>query len=186
MTALNVFLVPRSSNFPDYGDAEAAGVAQHVAAFFKDVCAGNKPFDGVRMARSAVPAQVGPKDLLCYIVSDPDRGLVKKKNGGVAPNAAGATLFSASDATVISEIYLSRCAGDANRVRLIANLILHELMHNKLDAMPGAGRVRDVHTISNGSVSKGTINASSTPSAADVAAMRAGIGRAVPQYTGGL
>jgi len=76
--------------------------------------------------------------------------------------------------------------GDASRSRLLANIIFHELMHNKLDTHPSRSVLSDVHGIANGRLSHIPVNSSMRPSSSDIAAMRRGIPVSIPQYTGGI
>ena len=70
----------------------------------------------------------------------------------------------------------------------LANSVIHELMHNKLDALNNSvmdqARLGTIHSIPGGSVSKPSGNSSNTPNKADVTWMRKGIGLSVPQYKG--
>jgi hypothetical protein len=74
-----------------------------------------------------------------------------------------------------------------DRYDQLALCIMHELMHNKLDAHPTRRIFADIHSlIRGGVVSQEVVNASASPSPQDVAAMRRSLGLQIAQYTGGF
>lgn len=184
MTTLNIFIAQRFDGAAQgFTDADAAAVSSHITDFFKKVCEGTG-FGSASVFRNPVVTQIGASDLLCYLVSSPERSIAISK-GATSLGPGGTTIPVASGSGVLSEAYLSACAGDSNRNKLLANLIMHELMHNKLDARPGKVMV-DVHKIPGGAISKDVVTSGMSPSDADIKAMRRGVSGAVAQYTGGL
>jgi hypothetical protein len=119
------------------------------------------------------------------MLRDQSRSIVSRHSSD-ALGQGGSTVYSQSAKAMISEIYMDAIEGDAAKARLTANLIIHELMHNKLDAHPSKYVFNDIHTLPNGRVSKGPVTSSSTPSPADITAMRKGINLEIKQYTGGI
>jgi hypothetical protein len=155
-------------------------VGIYVMEFFNAVIKGTKVLDSCDYYFDALPSSIGERDLVCHLLAKQSRSIVANHTSN-ALGPGGSTFFSSKSKAVISEIYMTAVDGDANKSRLLANLIIHELMHNKIDARSSQDIV---HRIVGGRVSKGNINASSTPSAADIAAMRARIADKVPQHLG--
>jgi predicted dehydrogenase len=185
MPVLNVHLISRFDyDAEDIGEGGLYMVGLHLIDFFNQVVAGSQSFTGSDYWYNSDAGQVGPKDLVCYMLTSSGRSIVARHSSDQL-GAAGSTVWSLTSQAMISEIYMDATTGDASRPRLLANLIIHELMHNKLDAHPSRAVLTNIHSIANGRVSTGgSISSSSTPSAADVAAMRRGINLAMPQHTG--
>ena len=82
---------------------------------------------------------------------------------------------------MISEIYFDATRGDAQRSTLVANLIFHEWLHNRLDA--GLHVIQDVHNTQNGILTTGgAISSRMAPNNVDTAAMRRGLNHPIAQY----
>jgi hypothetical protein len=165
---------------PYFGEGDLYMVGIYVMEFFNAVIKGTKVLDSCDYYFDALPSSIGERDLVCHLLAKQSRSIVANHTSN-ALGPGGSTFFSSKSKAVISEIYMTAVDGDANKSRLLANLIIHELMHNKIDARSSQDIV---HRIVGGRVSKGNINASSTPSAADIAAMRARIADKVPQHLG--
>jgi hypothetical protein len=182
---LNVHLISRFNyNHENIGEGGLYMVGLHLIDFFNQVITGSQTFSGSDYWFNPDAGQVGPKDLVCYMLSNSSRSIAARHSGG-QPGAAGSTVWSLNSQAMISEIYMDATTGDASRPRLLANLIIHELMHNKLDSHPSNAVLSDIHSIANGRVStSGAITSSSTPSPEDIRAMRRGIERSIPQHTG--
>lgn len=141
-------------------------------------------------------------EVLIYILASFQNSIINRRNTTgqqINPDAAGNTLPVGGD--VISEIYLGQrphnpgnsTLGDGNYTQLIANVAFHELMHNKLDALPlGQGGVLgDIHTQGGGGLARGGPNAkplesSTAISQANIGLMAPNLGRAIPQFTTGV
>lgn len=183
MATFNVFLVQKYDNWEYFGEGDAYAVGNYLIDFFDQVCKGSKSFDKSDYWYNPKSSQIGSRDLVCYLLPSSRRSIVARHTSE-ALGAGGSTVLSPKNNTVISEVYMTSIDGDASKARLLANIIIHELMHNKLDAQRV---VRDVHNIAGGRVSAGSaLNSSSTPNDADVKAMRQGIDLAIPQHTGDL
>jgi hypothetical protein len=185
---LNVHLISRFNyDRENIGEGGLYQVGLYLIDFFDQVVAGVATFSGSDYWYNSDAGQVGAKDLVCYMLSNSGRSIVANHSNDPL-GQAGSTVWSQSSRAMISEIYMDATAGDASRPRLLANLIIHELMHNKLDSHPSLAVLTGasgIHGIQNGRVSTGgAITSASTPSDADVRAMRRGINLAIPQHTG--
>ncbi len=82
---------------------------------------------------------------------------------------------------MISEIYFDATRGDAERSKLVVNMIFHEWLHNRLDA--GMHVIQDVHNTPNGVLTTGgAISLRMSPNTVEVAAMRRGLNSSIAQY----
>ena len=118
------------------------------------------------------------KDLLCYIVNSFSNSVVNRWASGIQPSS-GNTACDAASKTSATEVYIDRTVGDAERARLLANLIFHEFMHNKQCA--------DNDTVhDNGGLGTTPVNASTPLTAANITFMRSYLGSNVTQWEGGF
>lgn len=104
------------------------------------------------------PADLAAYDVVVYFLSDRSRSLAAR-NGAPAPpgNAAGYT--NSGPTGVISEVYVEMNLPGTK----LANIALHEIMHNKLDV--GRRVLHDIHTQAGGGIalSPTTAEAKLTP-----------------------
>jgi hypothetical protein len=181
MAMLKVLMPQHEGTYNEYfGEGDFYAVGNYVIDFFNEVIKGSKTFDSCDYFFDALPSAVGERDLVCHILASQSKSIVANHTSDPL-GPSGSTVLSTRSKAVISEVYMTAVDGDASKPRLLANLIIHELMHNKIDARSSQDIV---HRIVGGSVSKSTINASSTPNAADIAAMTTRIADKVPQHTG--
>jgi hypothetical protein len=148
--------------------------------------------------RSSVVAQ---GEVLLYILASSRYSIINKMQSGqqINPDFAGNTFDVRG--SVISEIYLgagphnpgSSRLTDSDYTQLIANLAFHELMHNKLDALPlgKGGVVDDIHLADGSGLSAGAPGAkplsSKTPlTPTNIKFMAPNLARPVPQFTRGV
>jgi hypothetical protein len=185
MPVLNVHLISHFSyDGENIGEGGLYQTGLHLIDFFNEAVAESKSFSGSDFWYNPDAGQVGPKDLVCYMLPHSRRSIVAKHTSDPL-GPAGSTAWSQTSQAMISEIYMDATAGDPSRPRLLANLIIHELMHNKLDTHPSKAVLNNVHSIAQGRVSTaGSITSSSTPSPADVKAMRRSIDLSIAQHTG--
>jgi len=183
MAILHLYIIPKISTGPDWGEGTMYVTGLYLKEYFDQVVAGVPAFDASDFHWEATAGQVTDRDLVCYLLRSPSRSIVQRRGGGGDVGAGGSTAWSTRDHAMISEVYWEAIEGDRNKARLLANLIFHEWMHNKLDAHPSSRVLADVHLIPNGRLSRTPVNSSMTPSAADIAQMRRGIDRRIAQYT---
>lgn len=183
MATIQLYLIPRfSRTFFNFGEGSMYEVGTMLRDYFNTICSGVRGFDGSDFHWEGDASAVTDTDLVCYVLADRSRSIVRRHSSDPL-GPGGSTVWSTRSHAMISEVYLASADGDRSRSRLLANLILHEWMHNKLDAHPSRAVLRDVHSIRGGTVSHLPVNSSMRPSAADVRAMRRGIPLHISQYT---
>jgi hypothetical protein len=187
MATLQVYLIPRfSTSYFDFGEGAMYVTGLYLKEYLDQVCANLSGFSGSDFHWEVGSASaIQDTDLVCYVLRDAAASIVQKHTSD-ALGAGGSTVWSTRSHAMISEVYMTAIEGDASRYRLLANLVFHELMHNKLDAHPSLAVLSDVHAISGGSVSKVPVNSSKRPSKADIAKMRLGVPKKIKQYTGAI
>lgn len=137
------------------------------------------------------PSNVNPEDLLVYVVSRSSSftSLIAHKSNLWTnnPNHGGSTLaLTNENNAIISEVYWDRIQGNPDAPHLLANIIFHEFMHNKLDAIEHPG-VDWVHNQCGGGLAKRDhIAAADRPNQVNIARMAAALGTRHLQYTGYL
>ena len=182
MATLKIFMPLHEGtlDYPYVGESGLYMVGTYLMEFFNEVIAGSSVFDSCDyfFDASALSA-IGQRNLVCHILASSGYSIATNHTSqSLGP--AGTTVFSTTSKKVISEVYMTAIDGDAAKTRLLANLIIHELMHNKIDAQVTQNIV---HNIVGGSVSKTPTSSSSTPNAKDIAAMKKRIAVDVPQHT---
>jgi hypothetical protein len=183
MAIFKVYLSKKFSFEQGFGEGDLYVAALFIMDFFKEVIKGSKTFTGCDYFTEPNAAMVGSQDVLCYLLANSTRSIASRNS---APALGGTGTTWCPQGKVISEIYMDVVIGQADVSRLLANIIIHELMHNKLDADPNQ-TVQEVHKILGGQVSRDKqLSAADVPSQQDVEAMRKGIGLAIAQHTGGL
>lgn len=104
--------------------------------YTKIATAANATFSGITVVTGST--SVGPKDLLCYIVSSVSSSAISSwaaVTGG--DNVTGNTLCDADGKISASEVYLDIATKNADNLgNMLANIIFHEFMHNKECADP--------------------------------------------------
>ncbi|MEZ6133419.1 MAG: hypothetical protein R3C53_00780 [Pirellulaceae bacterium] len=78
-----------------------------------------------------------PNEPVIHLVRDVDQSIIAARGGNLEPGHGGNTMWIGNE--MVSEVYVR--LSDAQGV---ANLIVHETMHNKLDAHPRR-LVNDIH-----------------------------------------
>ena len=184
MATLQLYLIPRfDRGFYDFGEGDMYVTGIYLTEYFNSVCSGVSGFEGSDYHWEGAASNVRDTDLVCYVLANQGRSIAARHSDGTLGDG-GSTVWSTRAHAMITEVYMTAVEGDASRSRLLANLIFHEFMHNKLDSHPSRSVLPDVHAIRDGRLSHVPVNSSMRPSDADVAAMRRGIPVAIPQYTG--
>lgn len=150
------------------------GVARELQRLFEQVCAGSPYTASVTWVPSA-PSAPAPNGLVLHFVRNRASGLIQAAGGPATGEVGGATWCSGQG--VISEVYVQDNTTDAQR---LARLGFHELMHNKLDAVPGTV-MQDIHADRRGRLTRPDA-ASQHANAHDLQLMRNALGRVVRQY----
>jgi hypothetical protein len=178
---LRLLLVPKfdlsSDNFGE-GDAYVTGTT--LTDYIKPCIASTK-FSSVDFWYDAAASSVTSDDLVSYIVARQYNSIIQSRIPGSQLGPGGSTVWSTRDSGMISEVYFDTTRGDSDRSKLVANMIFHEWLHNRLDA--GMHVIQDVHNTPNGVLTTGgAISSRMSPNNVDVAAMRRGLNNPVAQY----
>lgn len=180
---LRLLLVPKFDlSDDDFGEGSGYAMGNTLKGYFTS-CIQTTKFTSVDFWYDADAKSVTSDDLVCYLVFKPSRSVVQARGCTEALGAGGTTWWSVRDNAMISEVYFEATRGDANRTTLLANLIYHEWMHNRLDA--GMHEYQDVHATPRGVLTTGgPISGRMAPNAVDITAMRRGLHHPIKQYAG--
>jgi hypothetical protein len=172
---------PAKFDYNCYGEGAMYAIGMRLMAMFNQICA-RKDCAFSAADYSWEPGSVRDTDVVVYCVGTKERGsIIKGKNGQpVHQSASGGTFPYAGG--MISEVYLQTMDGAANFSTLAANIIFHEIMHNKLDA-PAVKTVADIHISGGAGLAAATVSAGSGLTAANISLMAAALSKKVPQYT---
>lgn len=182
--ALGVYLKFINTPTDEEFEKMKAQIASHVTDFFKGAAKHAKGISGVTVSTTPAAGSAKDIDVVCYVLKSQSDSLVQKRFGvTISSTSSGNTVWSPDKSMMLSEVYLDKNEGDAQKAKLNGFIICHELMHNKLDTYPPNMPVADIHKIKDGSVSKDNITSSDAPSEADMKAMALGLPIAVPQHT---
>ena len=120
-------------------------------------------------------------DLLCYIVADFDNSVVIKFDAGLQHNEgdAGETRYTSDKKLAASEVYLDIINANSDPTTLMANIIFHELMHNKTTTGD------DLHKSADG-LAKETVTETDTLTTANIKTMQGSLKKEVTQWVGGF
>ncbi len=133
---------------------------------------------GKRGYTNGAPAET---DVVVYVFYSKNDSIITEKSGDPIHDSASGGTFPHTDG-MISEIYLEPLDGAAEFARLTANLIFHEIMHNKLDAsMPRL--VPDIHTGGGGGLAAAKVSYNSTLTPENITKMAQGLPRKIKQFT---
>jgi hypothetical protein len=169
---------------------EASGI---LSDYFRPIVGRHTGFQDVMGSLMPDAASVGDKELLVYIVpngSSFSSVIARRARSGWTPSTSSGLTFDIGSAnggavSICSEVYWDRVEGDSQRSRLLANLIFHEFMHNKLDA--AAGSTFDVHTRGGGGLAtRDPINHDMRPNDHNMDLMARALNTRHAQFTGNL
>lgn len=168
-------------NLAHLDDNTMNNVITVLQGYFSRVANGDNPLGSVQVVNNA-PA-VTNTDLLCYLVTDFMNSVVISFDSRVTHEEghAGKTAFRTHPNIAASEVYLSEIdERGAGRPTAIANLIFHELMHNK-------GVIGNaLHRTGGGGLAAAHLSSASTLSDGNIAFMRARMSNAVQQWPEGF
>jgi hypothetical protein len=172
---------PTSFQYNCYGEGAMYAIGMKLKTMFNTICQHSKsPFAAADY--SWEKGNVAPTDVVVYCCGTKEKGSIIKSKSGVPihESASGGTF--AYTGGMISEIYLRTIDGAANFSSVAANIIFHEIMHNKLDA-PAKKSVFDIHTLGGGGLASPTVSAGSALTAKNIELMAGALSKVVPQYT---
>jgi hypothetical protein len=172
---------PTSFQYDCYGEGVMYSIGMKLKTMFNQICQ-HKNSTFAAADYSWEPGSVADTDVVVYVCGSKQYGSIIKGKSGVPihDSASGGTY--AYTGGMISEVYLKEIDGAANFSSVAANIIFHEIMHNKLDA-PTVKTVNDIHVSGGGGLASATVSAGSALTDANIALMAGALSKKVPQYT---
>ena len=177
---ITVFLVDRASKsefaLTKYTKEVMFAIRNRITTFMERVC-----------KDTAYTAQVtwdkrkpSDTDIVVYVFYSPVSSIIAARGHEARHTAETGGTFKDGEG-MISEIFLKPMDGAASFVDVTANIIFHEIMHNKLDCSPPGGP-EDIHTGGGGGLAAATISAKSVLTDGNAEAMAAQLDKKVPQF----
>jgi hypothetical protein len=183
-------------NYNCWGEGTMFAVGNELVTHFNKVCAhSNSPFTSASFSWER--GFVGECDVVVYVVYSKEYGSIINKKGKLAlhQSASGGTVSLSGE--MISEVYLEPFDGTANFSTVMANIIFHEIMHNKIDAPdektpdpkdknkdPTKRKmITDIHASGGGGLASIPVGYGSQLTADNIELMAAALGKKVRQYT---
>lgn len=179
-----------------WGEGTMFAVGNELTAYFNRVCAHPaSPFSGASVSWGR--GSVGECDVVVYVVYSKEYGSIITNKGRltVHQSASGGTVSLGGE--MISEVYLEPFDGADNFSKVMANIIFHEIMHNKIDAPdektpdpkdknkdPKKRKmITDIHVDGGGGLATIPVGHGSALTTDNIAVMVAALGKKVRQYT---
>lgn len=172
---------PSSFNYDCYGEGTMYAIGMKLKTMFNQICQ-HKSSSFAAADYSWDPGVPAPSDVVVYVCGTKEHGsIIKGKSGKpIHDSASGGTY--AYTGGMISEVYLREIDGAANFSSVAANIIFHEIMHNKLDA-PAAKTVNDIHVSGGAGLANSVVSAGSALTDKNIELMAGALSKVVPQYT---
>jgi hypothetical protein len=193
---LKVFLVNQAGDLSGrFDESHRKTCAATLKTYFEAIIKGVARYDAVEVKWDGKQADPTAFDFVCYMLTSQKDSILAQKGAPGELGYSGTTGLTTADKLMISEVYLRQIVqgGDPRgmatiyRETLVANVVLHELGHNLLDASTPI--VQDVHKLKGGVILRDTdkkaLTANDEPNETDNAAFRTGFGRrsaGVKQY----
>lgn len=172
---------PSSFDYNCYGEGTMYAIGMKLKTMFQTIC--NHKNSTVAIADySWERGNVASTDVVVYCCGTKEYGsVIKGKDGAAIHDSASGGTYDYTGG-MISEVYLRSIDGAANFVSVAANIIFHEIMHNKLDA-PKVKTVNDIHTSGGGGLAVTKVSAGSALTDKNIELMAGVLSKVVPQYT---
>jgi hypothetical protein len=172
---------PTNFQYNCYGEGVMYAIGMKLKTMLNQICQ-HKSSTFVAADYSWEMGSVADTDVVVYVCGSKQYGSIIKNKSGVPihDSASGGTY--AYTGGMISEVYLREIDGAANFSSVAANIIFHEMMHNKLDA-PTAKTVNDIHTSGGGGLASPTVSAGSALTDSNIALMAGALSKKVQHYT---
>ena len=194
---LKLFLVQKFDPVSDgFGDAFKTSAGKTLVEYFTRAIGGTS-FSSVELTWTGKASEVTRNDLVCYCVPTVKQSVIAASGLPFGGSLGGSGTTGALGSGVVSEVYMLALRGndpragfDPKRDTLLANIVLHELMHNLLDATKPA--LVNVHAVPGGTIGVDTdttpINSNMSPSVGDIGAIKKGLMRksSIAQYTAAM
>jgi hypothetical protein len=178
---LRLLLVPKFSlSSENFGEGDAYAMGNTLLEYFTPAIKSTK-YTSVDFWFDAAANTVTSDDLVCYLVARQFKSIIQQRIPGSSLGPGGSTQWSTVDNAMISEIYFDATSGDSDRPTLLANMVFHEWLHNRLDA--GMLVHQDVHATGHGMLTTGgPISSGMAANTADIVSMRRGLHHPIAQY----
>jgi hypothetical protein len=143
------------------------------------------PYSDVRCFPAGPGTSMDPGELLLYFLPDKKSSMIRSSGGDEASlEAAGASWDSGRG--MISEVYVDDGLSNAIYKELFANVVFHELMHNKLDASNQSTVLNDLHSEGGAGLAWSPVAYNSTLTNPNKSLMARNLARTIPQFTNAL
>lgn len=166
-------------NLASLDDDTMNNVATILQSYFSRISNSANSFGSILVVDRAL--SLTDSDLLCYLVTDFINSVVVSFDSRIQRGTAGNTIFHTHPTIAASEVYISNITEyGANRPAAIANLIFHELMHNK-------GTIGErLHRVGGGGLAASVLTSASSLSEGNIRFMQGCLSRNVRQWTAGF
>jgi len=170
----------RKFQYNDYGEGTMFSIGMRLKSLFDQVCQ-HKNSTFAAADYSWELGNVADTDVVVYCFSTKDRGILWRGNSNVIHQSAngGTGLYNG---LMVSEIYLAEFSGATAYATRAANLIFHEIMHNKLDA-PAVKTIDNLHKKGGGGLAEESVSPGSQLTPRNIELMAGALAKKVPQYT---
>ena len=136
-------------------------------------------YTDVRWFPIGLEFEIDPGEVLVYFVT---RGTSIVRRHTAQPLGPGGSTFPARNGDMISEVYVDVSLASGDYLTLLANLVFHEAMHNKIDIF-GPGQQTNIHdTDGTGLATGNRITGGTGLSATNITNMGRAMHRVVPQF----
>jgi hypothetical protein len=172
---------PSSFNYPCYGDGPMYAIGTKLQTMLNQIC--KHPSSAFAASDySWEPGIVAETDVVVYCCGTKEKGSIIKDKAGtpIHDSASGGTYLHTDG--MISEVYLRQMDGALGFADVVANIIFHEIMHNKLDA-PSSKTVTNIHSKGGGGLANMDITRGSALTPRNIELMAGALSKKVKQYT---
>ena len=173
---------PSSFNYPCYGEGTMFAIGMKLKTMFNQICQHKSSTTFAAADYSWEPGVVSETDVVVYVCGTKEHGsIIKDKSGRAIHESASGGTYAYSGG-MISEVYLRSFDGALNFSDVAANIIFHEIMHNKLDA-PKTKTVFNIHSQGGGGIANAVVTAGSALTPTNISLMAGALSKKVKQYT---
>ena len=170
-----------SFDYNCYGEGTMFAIGMKLKTMLNTICQ-HKDSTFAAADYSWEMGNVADTDVVVYVTGTKEHGSIIKGKSGVPIHESASGGTYAYTGGMISEVYLRSFDGAANFSNLAANIIFHEMMHNKLDA-PSVKTINDLHSGGGGGLANPTVSAGSALTDKNIELMAKALSKKVPQYT---
>lgn len=171
---------PSSFEYDCWGEGTAFAVGCNLRDMFNKICKHkNSEFSYADFFWE--PGYVSDQDVVVYLLGSQKSSIIKQ-NGGTLKHANASGNTFQSNKGMISEVYLKKMDGALDFSKVVANIIFHEIMHNKLDAATGSS-IADIHVTGGDGLAKPSVDKSTSLTDKNISLMAGALSKKISQYT---